>query len=84
LREGHTRSQDEAAPRIGWEDPGGLWNASTLRMIIKRPQLSPLTPFAGTVLHEVTPAKRGLGDVNRDFEWVLTDFPVRAAERAMR
>jgi len=53
-------------------------------MIIKRPQLSPLTPFAGTVLHEVTQAKRGLGDVNRDFEWVLTDFPVRAAERAMR
>jgi hypothetical protein len=68
---------------FGTGDADGLWEASTGRIIVKRSQLSCLAAFAGTLLHEIAHAKSGLGDVNRDFELVLTDFLGQAATRAL-
>jgi hypothetical protein len=69
---------------FGTGDADGLWEASTGRIIVKRSQLSCLAAFAGTLLHEIAHAKSGLGDVNRDFELVLTDFLGQAATRALK
>jgi len=69
---------------FGVGDADGLWESSTGRIIVKRSQLSSLPDFAGTLLHEIAHAKSGLGDVNRDFELVLTDFLGQAAARALK
>jgi hypothetical protein len=68
---------------LGGGDSDGLWETSTGRIIIKRSQLSSPAAFAGTLLHEIAHAKSGFGDVNRDFELVLTDFLGRTAEQAI-
>lgn len=64
-------------------DADGLWEPSTGRIIIKRSQLSSLAGFAGTLLHEIAHAKSGFGDVNRDFELVLTNFLGQTAVSAL-
>lgn len=69
---------------FGVADADGLWEASTGRLIVKRSQLSSVAAFAGTLLHEMAHAKSGLGDVNRDFELILTDFLGRTATQALR
>jgi hypothetical protein len=50
----------------------GLWEPSTRAIIIKRSQLSSLSSYAGTLLHEAVHAKSGFGDVSREFESELT------------
>ena len=50
----------------------GLWDPITGSIIIKRSQLSNLAHYAGALLHEMTHAKSGYGDVNREFEVELT------------
>jgi hypothetical protein len=69
---------------LGGGDADGLWESSTGRIIIKRSQLSSLTAFAGTFLHEIAHAKSGFGDVSRDFERVLTEALGHVAVRALR
>jgi len=68
---------------LGGGDADGLWEASTGRIIIKRSQLRSVADFAGTLLHEIAHAKSGFGDVNREFELVLTEFLGRTASRAL-
>lgn len=68
---------------LGGGDADGLWEGTAGRIIIKRSQLSSLTAFAGTLLHEIAHARSGFGDVNRDFELVLTDFLGQTAARAL-
>jgi hypothetical protein len=55
------------------DQPLGLWEAATGRVIIKRSELASLARFAGTFLHELTHARTGFCDVSRDFEGALTD-----------
>ena len=52
----------------------GLWEPEHGRIIIKRTQLSSLSGFAGTLLHELTHARSGYPDVSRAFEGALTDL----------
>lgn len=68
---------------FGAGDADGLWEGQTGRIIIKRSQLSDLAAFAGTLLHEIVHAKTGFGDVNREFELVLTEFLGRVASEAL-
>jgi hypothetical protein len=51
----------------------GLWETEKRRIIIKRSELTSITSFAGTLLHEITHARSGAPDVSRDFESALTD-----------
>jgi len=69
---------------LGGGDAHGLWEPSTGRIIVKRSQLSSLTTFAGTFLHELAHAKSGFGDASRDFERVLTESLGQVAARALR
>lgn len=64
--------------------PAGLWEHGTGRIIIHRPQLATLSGFAGTLLHELTHARTGYGDVSREFELALTDGLGRCAGAALR
>ncbi|AKT40753.1 ATP-binding protein [Chondromyces crocatus] len=57
----------------GNDDALGVWERATRRIIIKRDQLESLHEFAGTLLHEITHARSGHGDVSRGFELALTD-----------
>lgn len=52
----------------------GLWQSEEQKIIIKRNQLKTLELFSGTLIHEVTHAKSGLGDVTRAFEGKLTEL----------
>jgi hypothetical protein len=52
----------------------GVWEPSTGTIVIKRTQLSSLTNYAGTLLHEIIHAQSGFGDVSRDFEMKLTEL----------
>lgn len=52
----------------------GLWESVNSRILIKRSQLSSVSKFAGTLLHECTHARSGADDVSRDFELELTNL----------
>lgn len=65
-------------------DALGLWDPSSMSIVIRRDQLSSLADFAGTLLHEIAHAKSGYGDVSRDFENELTTFLGAAAAAALR
>lgn len=54
------------------QDYHGLWEPTKNRIIVKRSVLNGLDSFSGTLLHEITHARTGYGDVNRDFESALT------------
>lgn len=64
-------------------DANGLWDVTLGLIVIHRPQLKSVRAFAGTLLHEVTHAASGHGDVSRDFELALTDLLGRVAEHAI-
>lgn len=63
--------------------PGGIWEPTTGRVIVHRPQLRSVEAFAGTLLHELTHARTGHVDVSRDFEVALTDVIGILALRAL-
>lgn len=52
----------------------GLWILAEERILIKRKQLTELSKYAGTLLHECGHAISGAGDLSRDFETELTDI----------
>jgi len=54
-------------------DALGLWDGSTNSIVIHRNQLSSVSDFAGTLLHEIVHAQTGYDDVTRGFENALTD-----------
>ena len=51
-----------------WNITLGLWEPEHSRILIKRSQLSSISEFAGTLLHECDHATSGADDVSRDFE----------------
>src|SRR5665213_261904 len=55
-------------------DAAGLWDPSTLSIIIKRSELAQVSEFAGTLLHEIAHARTGYEDVSREFESELTSM----------
>lgn len=52
----------------------GLWESLEGRILIKRSQLSSISAFAGTLLHECAHARSGSDDVSRNFELELTNM----------
>lgn len=52
----------------------GLWQGDSGTILIARSQLSSLEAFAGTLLHERAHASSGRPDVDRGFEFELTDY----------
>jgi len=62
----------------------GLWMPAEGWIVIKRGELRDLTSFAGTLLHELTHAKYGVGDVSRDFELNLTNLIGELSARLLR
>jgi len=67
----------------GRNDAVGLWEEAEGRIIIKRDQLGSLREFAGTLLHEITHARTGEGDISREFELALTDLIGALAAKAL-
>ena len=61
----------------------GLWQPDKKRILIKRTQLSDITKFAGTLLHECAHAASGSDDISREFEEKLTDFLGIIAKKAI-
>lgn len=61
----------------------GLWEPVTSTIIIKRSLLSNLARYAGTLLHEMTHAASGYGDVSREFERELTKLIGIISTKAM-
>ena len=61
----------------------GLWLPDKRRILIKRTQLSDISKFAGTLLHECAHALSGHDDVSRDFEKMLTEFLGIIAKKAI-
>lgn len=61
----------------------GLWQPDKRRILIKRTQLSDISKFAGTLLHECAHALSGHDDVSRDFEKMLTEFLGIIAKKAI-
>ena len=53
-------------------EPLGLWIQEEVKILIKRNQLSCITDYAGTLLHECAHAISYADDVSRDFENELT------------
>lgn len=64
-------------------DALGLWDGSTNSIVIRRDQLSSLSNFAGTLLHEIVHAQTGYDDVTRAFESALTDVIGQTASAAL-
>lgn len=64
-------------------DALGLWDGSTNSIVIRRDQLSSLSNFAGTLVHEIIHARTGYDDVTRAFESALTDAIGEAASAAL-
>lgn len=52
----------------------GLWQSDSGTILIARSQVSSLEAFAGTLLHERAHASSGRPDVDRGFEFELTDY----------
>jgi len=59
---------------VSFDEPVGVWEKSTGRIIIKRKQLRSIEEYAGTLLHETAHAVSDTLDVSRDFEIQLTGF----------
>lgn len=64
-------------------DALGLWDGSTNSIVIRRDQLSSISNFAGTLLHEIVHAYTGYDDVTRSFENALTDVIGKTASAAL-
>lgn len=64
-------------------DALGLWDGSSNSIVIRRDQLSSVSSFAGTLLHEIVHARTGFDDVTRSFENALTDVIGQTAAAAL-
>lgn len=64
-------------------DALGLWDGATESIVIRRDQLSSLSDFAGTLLHELVHARTGYDDVTRGFESALTGVIGKTAAAAL-
>lgn len=64
-------------------DALGLWDSTTSSIVIRRDQLSSLSSFSGTLLHEIVHARTGFDDVTRSFENALTDVIGQTAAAAL-
>ena len=62
----------------------GLWEPKEKRILIMRSQLSTVSAFAGTLLHECAHALSGANDVSRDFELQLSDMLGILAEKCLK
>jgi len=51
--------------------------------VIRRDQLSSISSFSGTLLHEIVHARTGYDDVTRAFESALTDVIGQTASAAL-
>lgn len=69
--------------RITSTDTEGVWDASLKAIVVKRPCLSALHRYAGTLLHEAAHATTGAPDVSRMLESVLTRYLGSVAETAL-
>jgi hypothetical protein len=69
--------------RITSTDTEGVWDPSIPAIVVKRPCLSALDRYAGTLLHEAAHATTGAPDVSRMLESVLTRYLGLVAERAI-
>ena len=57
---------------MGRTEVVGVWEPIEKRIIIRRDQLSNAARYCGTLLHELTHAMSGLGDLSLEFEEALT------------
>ena len=64
-------------------DALGLWQGATRTITIKRSQLSSLSEYAATLLHEAAHASSGATDATRLFESELTNYLGSCADEAM-
>jgi hypothetical protein len=60
-----------------------IWDAKTVSIIVKQDQLKNRRRYAGTLLHEVSHALSGAGDVTADFEMQLTSLLGLIADKAV-
>ena len=59
-------------PDFPEESFGGIWEPFEERIVIHRKMLRDLNTYAGVLIHEITHADTGFGDVSRSFETALT------------
>lgn len=71
-------------PDFPEESFGGVWEPIEGRIIIHRQMLSDKNTFAGVLIHELTHAGSGYGDVSRAFETELTKWIGYFAMKAMQ
>ena len=57
----------------GAREAVGAWEEASGQVVVRRDQLASLATYAGTLLHEITHAASGAGDVSRAFESALTE-----------
>lgn len=69
--------------RITSTDTEGVWDPSLRAIVVKRPCLSAVNRYAGTLLHETAHAMTGAPDVSRMLEGVLTDYLGIVAAKAL-
>jgi len=70
--------------RITASDTEGVWDPSIPAIVVKRPCLSAVSRYAGTLLHEFAHANTGAPDVSRMLEGVLTKYLGLVAEKAIK
>jgi hypothetical protein len=61
----------------------GIWQQATNTITIKRSQLSSLSEYAATLLHEAAHASSGATDATREFELELTNYLGDCADEAI-
>lgn len=69
--------------RITSDETLGVWDPQIRAIVIKRSQLSDLSKYAATLLHEVGHATTGTVDATREFERVLTCYLGQVAAKAI-
>ena len=62
----------------------GVWDSQESKIYLLRETLASLPLFAGVLLHEAIHAKHGIGDVDRGFEGLLTQYLGEAAAKCIR
>lgn len=61
----------------------GVWDSKLKAIVVKRTQLRSLPLFAGTLLHELAHCTTGAPDCTRLFEYILTMYLGKVADRAL-
>jgi len=62
----------------------GVWDSQESKIYLLRETLASLPLFAGVLLHEAIHAKYGIGDVDRSFEAILTEYLGIAAAKCLQ